>query len=436
MKYAVYILSLILLCGLIGCAAKENGDPTPTTSDKTPTSDASGSASSTSKTPTSSTDDASSESAASKDASGSTPGLSSSSDGSSSGGSGNGQNNAAGQVTAGEWNDLDNWDFWKTLMTKSEFLSKVEDWEVYPNKRLAVTVKYGGQVVYNVLVEVKLNSKVVWQTRTDNLGRAEVWLSPFAQNQSVDLADYTLMVGGDAVTGDLKLAEAGRNQIGTLKKQVESNRVELAFIVDATGSMSDELEFLKKDLENIIERAANAVPDADIQTGSIFYRDAGEAYVTKHSDFSSTVNTTLDFIAAQRAAGGGDFPEAVHTALEVALKDLTWSPTARTRLAFLLLDAPPHARPDVLESLKKSLGKAAAQGIKIIPIAASGIDKKTELLMRVFAMLTNGTYVFITNDSGIGNDHIEASVGNYQVEFLNDLVVRLIKKYSASNRVE
>ncbi|GAL65661.1 expressed protein [Jejuia pallidilutea] len=50
--------------------------------------------------------------------------------------------------------------------------------------------------------------------------------------------------------------------------------------------------------------------------------------------------------------------------------------------------------------------------------------------MRNFAIATNGTYVFITNDSGIGNDHLEPTVGAYEVEFLNSLLVRLIDKYA------
>ena len=52
--------------------------------------------------------------------------------------------------------------------------------------------------------------------------------------------------------------------------------------------------------------------------------------------------------------------------------------------------------------------------------------------MRFMAISTNGTYVFITSDSGIGNPHLEPTVGEYEVEFLNDLLVRLINKYSES----
>jgi hypothetical protein len=50
-------------------------------------------------------------------------------------------------------------------------------------------------------------------------------------------------------------------------------------------------------------------------------------------------------------------------------------------------------------------------------------------MCRQFAILTNGTYVFLTNDSGVGGEHIEASVGEYQVESLQGLIVRLITKY-------
>lgn len=46
------------------------------------------------------------------------------------------------------------------------------------------------------------------------------------------------------------------------------------------------------------------------------------------------------------------------------------------------------------------------------------------------AIFTDGTYVFITNHSGIGNEHIEPTIGEYQVELLNELIVRLIGEYT------
>ena len=70
--------------------------------------------------------------------------------------------------------------------------------------------------------------------------------------------------------------------------------------------------------------------------------------------------------------------------------------------------------------------QAAAQGIRIIPVAASGVDKGTEFLLRFIDISTGGTYSFLTDDSGIGNSHIEPTVGSYQVELLNDLLGRLV----------
>ncbi len=62
--------------------------------------------------------------------------------------------------------------------------------------------------------------------------------------------------------------------------------------------------------------------------------------------------------------------------------------------------------------------------------AGSGIVKSCEYLLRSFSLATGGTYVFLTNDSGAGGEHIAASVGEYQVEKLWDLIARLIIAYA------
>ena len=41
---------------------------------------------------------------------------------------------------------------------------------------------------------------------------------------------------------------------------------------------------------------------------------------------------------------------------------------------------------------------------------------------------TAGTYVFLTDDSGIGGPHLDATVGDYEVEYLNELMIRLINE--------
>jgi len=84
---------------------------------------------------------------------------------------------------------------------------------------------------------------------------------------------------------------------------------------------------------------------------------------------------------------------------------------------------------NTLSSLKDIVTLTSEMGIKIIPIASSGVDKETEFLLRFLSLTSGGTYVFLTNDSGIGGSHIEPTIGDYQVEYLNDLLVRLINGY-------
>ena len=50
--------------------------------------------------------------------------------------------------------------------------------------------------------------------------------------------------------------------------------------------------------------------------------------------------------------------------------------------------------------------------------------------MKALSIATNGTYVFITDDSGVGLPHLEATVSDFKVEMLNDLMVRLITDFS------
>ncbi|MEO7446306.1 MAG: vWA domain-containing protein [Ferruginibacter sp.] len=363
-------------------------------------------------------------------------GVSGSGSGSSSGGGSSNPGNPgpgqAGVITAAEWNDINNWAFWKNLMVNDTFSAFSQRWKIYNNNRVSVHVMSStGLPAIDVVIQLKKNSTVIFTTRTDNKGRAECWAGLFQYNNPINLNEYSLVVNnGSMVLSTVKNYEVGINEIILPVAPVYQDNIDVSFVVDATGSMGDELNYLKTELNDVISRAKAAHPTASFKTSAVYYRDEGDDYLTRVSPFTSNTATTLSFINAQSAGGGGDFPEAVHTALDKAVNELTWSASAKTRLIFLVLDAPPHFTPAVISSLQASLNKANEKGIKIIPVTASGIDKETEFLMRFFSISTNGSYVFITNDSGIGGNHITATVGAYQVEFLNNLMVRLINKYA------
>lgn len=343
-------------------------------------------------------------------------------------GEGNGEPQA-GVITAGEWNDLDNWMFLDSLLKDNNYFEVSSYWGFHRNHRIAVLVKdASNNPVVDAVVVLKRDGADIWSTKTDNKGKAELWADLYQKSEEIDSTKLQLVVG-TATISPVKTFLGGVNTITLSGSFSTSKKVELAFMVDATGSMGDELEFLKTELLDVIDRAKSENPTMDMLTGSVFYRDKGDDYVTRISNFNTNIQTTLNFIKNQKASGGGDFPEAVHTALDKAINEMQWSTTARTRVLFMILDAPPHYEPNIVSNLQALIKQASEKGIKVIPITASGIDKQTEFLMRFMAATTNGTYVFITNDSGVGNEHLTPTVGYYQVEKLNDLMVRLINKY-------
>ena len=349
--------------------------------------------------------------------------------GPSSGGSGSGTNQP-GVITAGEWNDIDNWNFWLGLMDTAQWKAKQDYWKFYPQSMYAVQLTgKNGAAIIDVEVSLKdAGGNILWTTRTDNAGKAVLFPTLF-NNAKAGAYSAAVLINGKSV--DLGSFPSSHS----IEKQLDltgdaNGTVDIMYVVDATGSMGDELDYLKTELNDVLVKSKNDLPGMTLRVGGVFYRDQGDDYLTRNLPFTTDVNTLINFVKAQSAGGGGDFPEAVHTALQTAIEQQSWSSTAKARLLFLVLDAPPHHEEAVIQSIQSSVKLAAQKGIKIIPVTASGIDKETEFMMRFLSISTNGTYVFITNDSGIGNNHLSPTVGSFQVEFLNNLMVRLIKKYS------
>jgi hypothetical protein len=337
----------------------------------------------------------------------------------------------AGQITAAEWNDLDNWDFWLNLGQNEEFNLAKDNWNFYPHNRYSVLVRdQNNDPLVDCTVSLRnKNSDVIWKSRTDNQGKAELWLGLNGQNEenpsvAISYDDQQIVVV------DPVQIEQGVNEVTLYAEGKVERNVDILFVVDATGSMSDEIEYLKSELMDVTRRVKEDNSLLDLRLGAVFYRDEGDEFITRVSPFYSSLAATIQFIGEQHADGGGDYEEAVHTALNTAVTQLSWSEHARARLLFLVLDAPAHQTDAIVSDLNAIVKQAAEKGIKIIPVSASGVNKNAEFLFRFFAIATNGSYIFITNNSGIGGEHIEATVGEYQVELLNDLLVKVINKYT------
>jgi hypothetical protein len=343
-------------------------------------------------------------------------------------------------LTAGEWNDLHNWNkHWLDLLGDGEIDEYQKMYGFYPKYRYTVLLSNDHDFpIADASVQLLgTDGTLYWTAKTDNTGKAELWAQLFDPKAFKGKLKIEARVNGLVYTIDApKEAKDGINRQQFNTECNAPKNVDIVWAVDATGSMGDEIEYLKTELLDVIGRSKAQNPTLDFRMGTVFYRDQGDEYLTKSSGLSPDIAKTVEFIGKQFAGGGGDYPEAVHSALEEAIFNQKWSENAIARICFLVLDASPHKDPAVLASLQNSIREAAKLGIRIVPVTASGIQKDTEFLMKFFGLATNGTYVFLTDHSGIGGGHIEPTTDEYKVELLNDLLVRVITEYTTLKTCE
>lgn len=332
----------------------------------------------------------------------------------------------AGQLTASEWRDLDHWGFWTELLNTEGH--QHNSWGYDTTGWIPVVVSQNDRPVADALVRLyNAEEAVVWEARTDNSGEAELFTSMFGEQEK---GPYTITV--EAVGSPEREVMSGVERGSMAQASIElaqeaPNVLDLMFVIDTTSSMHDELAYIQSELADVIDRVRNnASEDLQLRISINVYCDANDTFYVHSNPFTTDVSKALRDLKQVPTCGGGDWQEAVEAGLADGIENHDWSASARARLLFLVLDAPPHDNQNTMASLETSTRAAARKGIRIMPVTASGIDKGTEFLMRFMAIATGGSYIFLTDHSGIGNDHLEASTGPVEVELFNLLLVRVI----------
>ena len=336
-------------------------------------------------------------------------------------------------LTAGEINDFGKWELWNDL-SKGELAYYQKTWKTSLRGRYCVQLVNGEKLpLVDARVELRDSSdKLIWTSRTDNTGKAELWETITYSLDSIQPEEYHIKIVYHDIEKKIKKPtrfEDGINMVNLKADCEASYAVDIAFVVDATSSMQDEIDYLKLDINDVLYQSKQINDKLKMRFGSVFYRDHGDAYLTKKQDFTKVLSASSAFIEEQFATGGGDAPEAVEDALSIAIDSLSWSEESRARILFLVLDAPPHNNSSIQKKLRGLMKRASAKGIRIVPITGSGLDKSTEYLMRTMSLSTNGSYTFLTDHSGLGDGHIDPSTDEYELELLNELLVRLIQSY-------
>jgi Mg-chelatase subunit ChlD len=177
-------------------------------------------------------------------------------------------------------------------------------------------------------------------------------------------------------------------------------KVEVAFVLDTTGSMSGLIQAAKEKIWSIASTIAAAQPAPEIRMGLVAYRDRGDDYVTRRVDLSSDLDSVYAELMQLEAQGGGDGPESVNQALQEAVEALSWSTDQDSyRVVFLVGDAPPHM--DYQDDVKwpDSVERAKARGIKVNTIQCGTLGSTTQTWQRI-ASVGDGSFVQVEQGGG------------------------------------
>jgi len=126
--------------------------------------------------------------------------------------------------------------------------------------------------------------------------------------------------------------------------------LDLCFLIDSTGSMSDDIAAVKVSARDLIDEVIENYPDARFAV--VDYRDYpsyptgddGDWITKRRSAFTSDPNAARNAINAISAGGGSDWPEAVFSAVSRTMSGSeigAWRPNVERRI-ILMGDAPGH----------------------------------------------------------------------------------------------
>jgi hypothetical protein len=298
----------------------------------------------------------------------------------------------AAAVKAGEWDDNANYrEFQKWIGSEQGQPFHRSD---VTDRQFVVVRDADGKAVprCSVVVNDEQGRRVTLTTTAS--GRA--LLFPHAEGLSGrDLTASTTCQNGSASTR-FSLAQSDGVidlKLGVKRVLPPTRDVDLAFILDTTGSMSEEIAAVKATIQKVATALASS--NVRLRIGLVEYKDRTDSFVTRVYPMTNDAAKFSRTVAGISANGGGDTPESMNEGLHVGLTGLEWSGNAVARMAFLIADAPPHLDYANDSDYAADMREAAHKGIQVFTVAASGMDTLGQVVFRQIAQYTGATNLFV-----------------------------------------
>lgn len=252
---------------------------------------------------------------------------------------------------------------------------------------------------------------------------------------------------GDSYSGLLDINQAVRNALLTKDNSVNTviktgySGLDLCFVIDTTGSMSDDIENAKDNMTSIVNSLDGKTPD--FRVAIVDYRDFPERSENSSDypactqlDFTADVRSIKDGINSLTLGNGGDFEETVYSGLAQALR-LSWREDARKviillgdaspldpepytdysyeQIQFMLYSADLYIDPE--NSDERVLGEGEDSLINIYTIGTSASGDAADFFINI-SEATGGTYR-PTDEAGEVSDAIMESIDEIDISLLS-----------------
>lgn len=327
-----------------------------------------------------------------------------------------------GTLTAGAWDDNLNFDFYLSYMQSVEAQSREGIPLAARGDRMVIEVTgVADEPVAGAQVEVAQNGQAILKSVTGADGR--VLFFPSWEGATPGEVTLSASFGGQRVETKATVGDAAARLPLQGLPAPEVTKLDVTLVIDSTGSMGDEMTYLTTELSAIAASLSSRFAGLDQRWGLVFYRDEGDDFVVDHRDFQPAPAAAQE-LSRRSAGGGGDYEEVPDLGLQRA-SELSWRGGSVARVVFHIADAPAHAQN--VGRLLESVKALRAKGVHVYPVAASGVDEKAEYAMRSEAQLSGGRYLFLTDDSGVGDDHKEPTLPCYFVTRLSAALERMIQ---------
>ncbi|MEZ4319961.1 MAG: VWA domain-containing protein [Myxococcota bacterium] len=316
-----------------------------------------------------------------------------------------------------------------------EFLEFVATWKGRPGiagnhidmdvaRRSAIEVRGAdGSPLPGAHVSVSQNGRHVWSGTTYGDGKAPFYPDVVGAKGS----DFTVTVTHDHV-GATKSWSGAKPLVLSLDDEAkDAVSLDVVFVIDTTGSMSDEIERIKQTLLAVTAKVQDLDRPIDLRYGAVLYRDIGDEYLTRHTPLTSDLKGFDGKLQQIRADGGGDGPESYNQGLAVAVGEMDWRDDA-AKLVFVVADAPPHMDYENDVDYARVSQAALSQGIRVHTVAASGLDDFGSLVFRQTAQLTQGQFIFIEYGSTAASAADHGVTGPVSSNNLDAILLRQITR--------